>query len=86
MIRGEPTSAAARLAISLVVGVVVLLLVSLLSRLLLGVLSGIAGMGAAFVLTGLVVLWPITSDSTRDNAQREDYRPHLEELLVAAAA
>jgi hypothetical protein len=86
VIRGLPTSAAARLAISLVVGVVVLLVVSLLSRLLLGLLSGIAGMGAVFLLTGLLVLWPMTPDSTRDNTQREDYRPHVEELLVAAAA
>jgi uncharacterized membrane protein len=81
-----PTSAPARLAISLAVGIVVLVMVSLLTRPLLGVLSGIAGMGAVFVLTGLVVLWPMTADSTRDNAMRENYRPHVEELLVAAAA
>jgi len=81
-----PASAPARLAISLAVGIIVLALVSLLTRLLLGVLSGIAGMGAAFVLTGLVVLWPMTADSTRDNAMRQNYRPHIEELLVAAAA
>ncbi len=86
MIRGVATSAQARLAISLVVGVVVLLLVGLLSSPLLGVLSGIAGMGAVFVLIGLVVLWPMTPDSTRRHARREDYRPHVEELLVAAAA
>jgi uncharacterized membrane protein len=61
-------------------------LVSLSTRLLLGVLSGIAGMGAVFVMTGLVVLWPMTADSTQDNAMRENYRPHVEELLVAAAA
>lgn len=86
MIRGVATSAQARLAISLVVGAVVLLLVGLLSSPLLGVLSGIAGMGAVFVLIGLVVLWPMTPDSTRRHARREDYRPHVEELLVAAAA
>jgi uncharacterized membrane protein len=39
-----------------------------------------------FVLTGLVVLWPMTPDNTRNNARREDYRPHVEELLVVAAA
>jgi uncharacterized membrane protein len=33
-----------------------------------------------------VVLWPMTPDSTRRHARREDYRPHVEELLVAAAA
>ncbi len=57
VIRGVARSAPARLAISLLVGVFVLLLVSLLSSLLLGLLSGIAGMGAVFVLTGVVVLW-----------------------------
>jgi uncharacterized membrane protein len=86
VIRGVARSAQARLAISLVIGVVVVLLVGLLSSPLLGVLSGIAGMGAVFVLIGLVVLWPMTPDSTRRHARREDYRPHVEELLVAAAA
>jgi uncharacterized membrane protein len=86
VIRGVARSAPARLAISLVVGVFVLLLVSLLSSLLLGLLSGIAGMGAVFVLTGVVVLWPMTADSTRRNARREDYRPHVEELLVVGSA
>ena len=86
MIRGVARSAQARLAISLVIGVVVVLLVGLLSSPLLGVLSGIAGMGAVFVLIGLVVLWPMTPDSTQRHARREDYRPHVEELLVAAAA
>jgi uncharacterized membrane protein len=79
-------SAPARLGISIAVGVVTLLLVGLLSSPLLGMLSGIAGMGAVFVLIGLVVLWPMTPDSTRQNAQSQDYRPHVEELLVAVAA
>jgi uncharacterized membrane protein len=86
VIRGVPTSAAARLAISVVVGVVVALLVGLLWSVLLGVLFGIAVMGAVFLLAGFVVLWPMTPDNTRDDARNEDYRPHTEELLVAAAA
>ena len=86
MIRGVPASAPIRLAISLVVGVIVLLLVSLWLSPLLGVLSGIVGMGVVFVLTGLVVLWPMTPDDTRDHAKREDYHPHVEELLIVAAA
>jgi uncharacterized membrane protein len=81
-----PTSAHSRLAISVVVGIVVLLPVGLLSSLLLGVLSGIAAMGGAFVLIGLVVLWPMTPERTRRNARREDYRPYVEEPLVVAAA
>jgi uncharacterized membrane protein len=85
-VRGMPMSAPARLAISLVVGIVVLLVVSLLASPLLGVLSGIAGMGVVFVLAGFAVLWPMTPDSTRDHAMRENYHPHAEELLIAAAA
>ena len=86
MIRGVPTSAPAPLGISVVVGIVVWWLVDLLLSLLLGRPSGIAGMGAVFVLTGLVVIWPMAPDSTRRNARRDGYRPHVEELLVAAAA
>jgi uncharacterized membrane protein len=79
-------SAPVRLASSVLVGVVVLLLVSLWSSRLLGVLSGIAAMGAVFVVAGLAVLWPMAPDSTQRNARRQDYWPHVEELLVAAAA
>jgi uncharacterized membrane protein len=86
LIRGVPASAPVRLASSLVVGVVVLLAVGLWGSRLLGVLSGIAAMAALFVLTGLVVLWPMTPEGTRSNAHREDYHPHLEELLVVVAA
>jgi uncharacterized membrane protein len=81
-----PTAAPARLAISLFAGVVVALLVGVFARPLLGVLSGIAGMGAVFVLAGIVVLWPMTPDDTRQHAQRENYHPEVEELLIAAAA
>ena len=56
VIRGGPTSAAARLAISVVVGVAVALLVGLLWSPLLGVLFGIAAIGAVFVLAGFVAL------------------------------
>lgn len=86
VMRGMPSSALARLATSVVVGVVVGLLVSLLLNFPLGVLSGFAAMAAVFVLTGVVVLWPMTADSTRHNARREDFQPLIEELLVVAAA
>lgn len=81
-----PTSAPARLAVSLVAGGVVLVLVSLLSSVLLGVLSGVAGMAAVFIVTSLIVLWPMSPGNTRKHARREDYRPHVEELLIVAAA
>jgi uncharacterized membrane protein len=86
VMRGMQSSAPARLATSVAVGVVVWLLVSLVWNLPLGVLSGIAAMAAVFVLTGVVVLWPMTADSTRHNARREDFQPLVEELLVVAAA
>lgn len=81
-----PSSAPARLTLSFVVGAVMFVLISVVSNPPLGVLCGIATMGAAFVLTGVVALWPMTSDSTRRNARREDYQPHVEELLVVVAA
>ena len=81
-----PSSAPARLAISLGVGAVVLVLISALVNAPLGVLCGIAALGAVFVISGVVVLWPMTADGTRHSARREDYRPHVEELLVVAAA
>jgi uncharacterized membrane protein len=74
------------LALSLVLGVVIVLPVSLLSTPLLGLLSGTATMGAVFVLAGVLALWPMTGDGTRRNAQREDYQPQVEELLVLVAA
>jgi uncharacterized membrane protein len=86
MMRRVPLSAPVRLAISIAVGVVIFLLVSLFSNLPLGALCGIAGMAAVFVLTDLLVLWPMTADSTRQNAHRENFQPLLEELLVVAAA
>lgn len=84
--RGVLWSAPTRLAASLVAGLVILVVVSIASSLPLGVLAGIAVMSALFVLTGVLVLWPMTSDLTRHNARREDYHPHVEELLVGLSA
>jgi uncharacterized membrane protein len=85
-LRAMPLPAPARLAISVVIGIVVVVVVGVLANPALGVLSGIAATGAVFVAAGVAVLWPMTSDSTRLYARREDYRPHGEELLVVAAA
>lgn len=84
--RGAPSSAPGRLVLAGAVGVAVLVVVTLLVNAPLGVLSGLAAMGAAFNLGGVVVLWPMTADDTRRNAVRQDYRPHIEELLVVVAA
>ncbi len=79
-------SAPARLVLSIVAGLGCGLLIGLLSKPLLGVLSGIAVMGAVFVLTGLWVLWPMSAADTGAAVRRQDYRPHVEELLVVGAA
>jgi uncharacterized membrane protein len=85
MRRGLPTKATARLYVSLVVGYVVGMVVGLLCSVPLGVLSGIAAIAAAFVVTGVLVLWPMTSEATRRFVGREDFRPVVEELFVVAA-
>lgn len=85
-IRCVPSSAPGRLVLAGTVGVAVLVLVTLLVNPPLGVLSGVAAMGAVFNFAGVVVLWPMPADDTRRNARRQDYRPHIEELVVVAAA
>jgi uncharacterized membrane protein len=79
-------SAPARMAGSLALGLAAGTLVGLTADPVLGVLTGIATTAAAFVLTGVLALWPMTAEQTRRNAHREDYRPHLEEPLVVVAA
>ncbi|WP_202870804.1 DUF1345 domain-containing protein [Kribbella pratensis] len=86
MVRGGlPTTAASRLFVSLVAGCVLGAVVALIWNLPLGVLSGIAAIAAAFVVTGVLVLWPMTSDATHRFVGREDFRPAVEELAVVAA-
>lgn len=51
-----------------------------------GPLVGIAVAAGVFVLLGWAVLWPMDADATRERATREDLRPAVDELVVAAAA
>ncbi|MDO5663106.1 MAG: DUF1345 domain-containing protein, partial [Brachybacterium sp.] len=44
---------------------------------------GIAG--AVFVVTGLLELWPMDAEQTSRHAGREDFRPWVDEIVVAAA-
>jgi hypothetical protein len=78
-------SAVTRLAGAVVVGVLIGVVVGLLTDALLGVLTGIAGTATVFVVAGWIVLWPMAADSTRRNVCREDFRPLVEEFVVAAA-
>lgn len=51
-----------------------------------GVLVAIATTGAVFVVLGWSVLWPMDAEQTRRMASREDFRPLIDELVVAVAA
>jgi uncharacterized membrane protein len=80
------SSASARLLVSVIVGIVAGPLVGTVGNLPLGVMSGIAAMCATFVLTGVLVLWPMAAERTRSHVLREDFQPLVEEVLVVAAA
>jgi uncharacterized membrane protein len=84
--RGPLLHPVLRLTIALVVGGAVLLVVGVFGNFPLGVLAGIAAATAAFVGTGIVVLWPMSADETRAFARREDFRPFAEELIVVISA
>lgn len=85
MTRGVPAGAVARLMTALAAGVLIGLLGGLLARAELGVLAGLAAAAATFVATGIIALWPMSAVDTRRNAQREDFRPVIEEAAVVAA-
>jgi uncharacterized membrane protein len=52
----------------------------------LGVLLGIAVTATVFVVLGWVALWPMDEETTRRFVIREEFRPLVEEFVVAAAA
>ena len=79
-------SAVMRLACAVVAGVVVGAVVGVLTDAPLGILAGIAATELLFVVAGWLTLWSMDADATRANAQREDFRPLIEEILVVAVA
>lgn len=79
-------SAPARLALAAGLGVLGLALLAATGHPLLGVLSGLALMMGSFVVLGVITLWPMDAEHTRRFAGREDYRPHVDELLVVSTA
>lgn len=81
-----PPSALTRLAGAVVAGGVTGVALGLTTDAQLAVLAGIAVAQASFVVTGWIVLWPMSAASTHDNSRREDFRPVAEELVVIAAA
>jgi uncharacterized membrane protein len=52
----------------------------------LGVLLGIAVTATVFVVLGWVALWPMDAETTRRFVRREEFRPLVDEIVVAAAA
>lgn len=81
-----PTSAASRLVGATIVGAAVAVLVAVLTNVPLGVLSGIAAMMLLFVVAGWLALWPMDAAMTSRYADREDFRPVVEEIVVVSAA
>ena len=86
MIARLPDSAHGRLAWSIVGGIVIGVVVAGLTYALFGVLSGITATAAMFVLTGWWALWPMDAESTSRHARRDEFEPHLEEVVVVAWA
>lgn len=79
-------SAVARLAVSVAAGVVIGVLVGVLIGAPFGLLVGIATSGTIFVVAGWATLWRMDAAATRANAQREDFRPVTDEIVVVAVA
>lgn len=79
-------SVVTRLSVSVIVGVSAGVVAGMLTDSLRGALIGIAAMGAFFVTTGWILLWPMDAEATRRNAHRENVRPLAEELVVVCAA
>ena len=67
-------------------GIVIGAVVAALTHALLGVLTGIASTATIFDLTGWRALWPIDAESTSRHARRDEFEPHLEEVVVVAWA
>ena len=81
-----PPSAITRLvgSASLAVGTGVVLAVT--ANLALAILAGIAVFETLFVVSGWIVLWPLSASATRVNARREARPPIVEPSAVLAAA
>jgi uncharacterized membrane protein len=79
-------TANARQFLSVLTGCVVGAIVAVIWNVPLGILAAIAVIGAAFVASAVIVLWPMDADATRQHVGREDFRPAVDELFVVALA
>ncbi|MFC6155534.1 DUF1345 domain-containing protein [Kribbella jiaozuonensis] len=79
-------TANARQFVSVLTGCVIGAIVAVIWGVPLGILAAIAVIGAAFVVSTVIVLWPMDPDATRRHVGREDFRPSVDELFVVALA
>ncbi|WP_432889840.1 DUF1345 domain-containing protein [Kribbella sp. CA-245084] len=77
-------TANARQLVSVLIGCVVGVIVAVIWSVPLGILAAIVVIGAAFIVSAVVVLWPMDADATRRHVGREDFRPAVDELIVVA--
>ena len=70
--------------LAVLTGCVVGAIVAVIGSVPLGVLTAIAVSGATYVVSAVVVLWPMDADATRRHVGREDFRPAVDELFVVA--
>lgn len=75
-----------RLLLAALAAVATLVIVASGEDLALGVLAAFAVAPAVFVLSGLLVLWPMTAEETRSNARQQDFSILAEELLIVVGA
>ncbi|WP_407554757.1 DUF1345 domain-containing protein [Streptomyces sp. Pv4-95] len=81
-----PLSAVPRLGGAMAVGAAAGVAVGVPAGPPMGVLAAIAATELVFVVAGWLVLWPMDAGATHQNAQREDFRPLVDELVVVGAA
>lgn len=79
-------NATTRLALSVIVGSLTGVLAAFGFSMAHGALIGIASTATVFVVTGLLVMWPMSAETTRREARHEVFRPLVDEMVVTAAA
>ena len=82
----KPPSGHLRLALAVLTGVIACLISTFFLTLPMSLLVGLVFMAGLFVVASVAVLWPMSSEGTRANANREDFNPLLEETLVVSVA
>ena len=80
-----PVTALLRLVCAVTAGVIAAVTVSVASPAS-GVLVGVAVAGTLFVVVGWVALWPMDASATHLHVRSEDFKPHVDEVVVVGLA